>query len=214
MSKDTPYIVALVGLLFALVLIGSRWYMTNNVEESAMTTLNNNVRTSAIQHINMKSRVDMGSLFINQDGNADIIADPYVDPNSDFESTVMSKLTGVTDGAQVRFDYVTTAELAETPDTYPVTVYRYSETDGWVTETTGIKDNWRPLEDDDQIEAIRVQYRQPGHASNSETTDLDDPDYWTYQSTIQVDRSDFSKDVEVAQDAANEPVMNDVRAAN
>lgn len=193
--RDVPYILAMIGFIVAFAVLGMIFFFTDSDEDKAVTTLNNLARNSAIHHVDMTSRVDIGHMYLNQDGTAQIVEDPSADPNVDFESAV---LTGIAEnapkGSEVRFDYVTRTGSR----TIPVSVYTW-DGETWSVKTEGNKRNWRPMTARESVEAIRVQYREVGNRANSDTTDLDDPDYWSYQSTIEVDRSDF---VEAKMEAA------------
>lgn len=188
--RDIPNILALMGVMFGMVIVGFVLYSTNISEDLEVTQLNNLTRNSALHHVDMTSRVDIGHVYLNQEGTARIVSDP-AQTDADFESAVLSEIQqSAPDGSQVRFDYVTHTEGTD----YPVTVYTLNEGTWEHYAPAASAYPWRPLNERESVEAIRVQYRQDGNTSNKETTDMGDPAYWTYQSTVEVNRSDFVED--------------------
>lgn len=196
MLRDIPSIVGLMVTIFALFLVGMALYMTDNEQNATVSAMNTMTRTSAINHVDMASRVDTGHLYLNQDGWADVVEDPEASDTADFESSILNEMTGRVDqGAEVRFDYVTRTGSR----TVPVAIYTYDgeawapkmvEQNGEQVPLVETRSDWRPMTAQESVEAIRVQYREPGNASNT-SDDVDNPNYWSYQSTVELDRSDF-----------------------
>lgn len=180
MLRDSPYIFGLMFLILAMLGIGTVWYISDINEDSSVTQLNEVLRGTAINQVDLVARVDPGHVYINQEGPANL---NQSDP--DFESDMLFRLQSeLSAGSQVRFDYATHLDNANTPGT----LYEYSEDGGtlkWVRQTMS---GTRTLEPMESIEGIRVRVRSSSHSAN--VTDMNDQDYWTYQSTVEVNRSD------------------------
>jgi len=196
MLRDIPSIVGLMVTMFALFLVGMVLYMTDTEQNATVTAMNTMTRTSAINHVDMASRVDTGHFYLNQNGVANVVEDPASSPNTDFESSVLTEMSSQVDqGAEVRFDYVTRTGSRS----IPVAVYTYDgevwtpkvvEQNGENVPMVDTRPDWRPMTAQESVEAIRIQYREPGNKANA-SEDVDNPDYWSYQSTVELDRSDF-----------------------
>lgn len=189
MLRDFPYVIGMILFIGLFSVMGTVLYITNTQEDEAVTMLNTLARNSAIQHVDNVSRVDIGHVYLNQEGTAYIVDDPD-STNADFETSVLSTLDNTLPvTSEVRFDYVTRAGSR----TIPVSVYVLGE-DGWQVKTDNLKSYWRELGARESVEAIRVQVRNSESTANLDTDDLDNADYWTYQSTIEVNRSEFVKE--------------------
>lgn len=180
MLRDSPYIFGLMFLIMALLGIGTVWYISDINEDTSVNQLNEVLRGTAISQVDLVARVDPGHVYINQEGPANL---NQSDP--DFESEMLFRLQDeLGPGSQVRFDYATNLDNANTPGT----LYEYSDegaTLAWVRQTLS---GTRTLEPMESIEGIRVRIRSANHSAN--VSDMNDQDYWTYQSTVEVNRSD------------------------
>ena len=173
-------------LLMALVGIGTVWYISDINEDSSVTQLNEVLRGTAISQVDLVARVDPGHVYINQEGPANLNQS-----EPDFESEMLFRLQDeLGPGSQVRFDYATKIDEANSP----ATLYEYSEDLKWVRKTMS---GTRTLDPMESLEGIRVRIRVAKHTSNLTDvedevylTDMNDEDYWTYQSTVEVNRSD------------------------
>lgn len=186
MLRDSPYIMGLMFLLMALLGIGTVWYISDINEDSNVTQLNEVLRGTAISQVDLVARVDPGHVYINQEGPANLNQS-----EPDFESDMLFRLQNELDpGSQVRFDYATKIDEANSP----ATLYEYSEDLKWVRKTMS---GTRTLDPMESLEGIRVRIRVAKHTSHLTDvedevylTDMNDEDYWTYQSTVEVNRSD------------------------
>lgn len=164
-------------LLMALLGIGTVWYISDINEDSSVTQLNEVLRGTAISQVDLVARVDPGHVYINQEGPANLNQS-----EPDFESEMLFRLQDeLGPGSQVRFDYATHSDSTNDP----ITLYEYSEDLKWVRKTMS---GTRTLDSMESIEGIRVRIRAANHTAN--VSDMNDEDYWTYQSTVEVNRSD------------------------
>lgn len=181
MLRDSPYIMGLTLLLLAMLGIGTVWYVTDINEDTSVTELNEVLRGTAISQVDLVARVDPGHVYINQDGEASLNQS-----EPDFESEMLFRLQEeLPAGSQIRFDYATRDDSSNITATH----YEYSDQSGatlkWVRQTLPKSRTLEPME---SIEGIRIRVRDATHTNN--VSDMDDADYWTYQSTVEVNRSD------------------------
>lgn len=181
MLRDNPYIIGLILILTTLIGIGTVSYIVDINEDTTVTTLNETLRATTINQIDLASRVDPGHVYLNQSGSANLDTD-----NPDFETDMLLKFNDeLKDGSLVRFDYA----IKETTEDIPATTYKYhlSEDDkvSWSLENVA---GTRPLDQNESVEGVRVRVRSAGHTANVD--DPNDQDYWSYQSTVEVNRSD------------------------
>lgn len=192
MLRDSPYIFGLMFLLMAMLGIGTVWYISDINEDSSVAQLNEVLRGTAISQVDLVARVDPGHVYINQEGPATLNQS-----EPDFESEMLFRIQDeLGPGSQVRFDYATNLDNVNTP----ATLYEYSDEGGarkWVRQTMS---GTRTLDPMESIEGIRVRIRSANHTAN--VTDMNDEDYWTYQSTVEVNRSDK---IVTVMDELNEP---------
>lgn len=185
MLRDSPYLIGLILILGAFIGIGTVWYVSDINEDSTVGTLNETVRATTISQVDLSSRVEPGVVYLNQIGEANMDSD-----NPDFETELLGNIAKIdlTDGSIVRIDYATAKETEE----LPASVHQYNVTeDGvvtWTSTTEGIVSPIRPLDEDEAVEGLRVRIRKEGHSANVD--DVRDADYWSYQSTVEVNRSD------------------------
>ena len=180
MLRDSPYIVGLIFLLMALLGIGTVWYISDINEDSSVAQLNEVLRGTAISQVDLVARVDPGHVYINQEGPANLN-----ESEPDFESDMLFRLQGeLGPGSQVRFDYATKINEVNSP----ATLYEYSEEGATLKWVRKSMDGTRTLDPMESLEGIRVRIRAANHTAN--VTDMNDEDYWTYQSTVEVNRSD------------------------
>lgn len=185
--RDIGYIFGLVAFVLVFLLIGGTWYLSDVKEDTQVTELNTLLRTASINQVSLTSRVEVGSVYMNQVGQANLDAD-----EPDFETTILKGLTSgkSVDGDIVRMDYITNStDTAKVP----ATIYRYNASQKkWLyTATAGL----RPLNELESVDAIRVRYRKAGHTANGSSDKPEDDAYWTYQSTVEVSRSDAVKEL-------------------
>lgn len=174
--RDIPYILGIMLLVIAAVLVGSVWYGTDINEDRAVTDLNAALRTTSVEHISLSSRLEPGMVYLQQNGAANMKTD-----EPDFETALLNELpdiASITDGSLVRIDYALTGS-----DTVVATQYKYANKKWTAMSLSGA----RALKSTDPVDVIRVRYRLDGHSSNG--TNIKSQDYWTYQSTVEVDRS-------------------------
>lgn len=180
MLRDSPYIFGLIFLIMALLGIGTIWYVSDINEDTSVNQLNEVLRGTAINQVDLVARVDPGHVYINQEGSANLNQS-----EPDFESDMLFRLQSeLKAGSQVRFDYATHLDNTNVP----ATLYEYTDDGGtlkWVRQTMS---GTRTLEPMESIEGIRVRIRSSNHTAN--VSDMNDEDYWTYQSTVEVNRSD------------------------
>lgn len=186
MLRDSPYIIGLIMLIGAFIGVGTIWYVTDMNEDASVNTLNDTLRATAISQVDLASRVDPGHVFLNQSGEANMDMD-----HPDFETEFLTHFNGqLTTGSIVRFDYVTKEDDESRP--VPAMTYEYSENEtgdvAWTPTTAFNIAPTRPLDYDESIEGIRVRIRNSEQTLN--VTDVRDPDFWSYQSTVEVNRSD------------------------
>lgn len=179
--RDVPYIFGFMLLFVAAIVTGGIWYATDVNEDSAVSDLNAILRTSAVDNVSLVSRVDPGMVYLKQNGNAN-----FKESDPDFETDVLKKLAElgeVKEKSVVRIDYILTND-----ETVVASMYTKKSDANWKAETIA---NARTLKERDPVDAIRIRYRVEGHSSNGSDPKKDD--YWTYQSTVEVERS---KDME------------------
>lgn len=190
--RDLPWIVGLIAFFIAFIIVGGAWYAYDNKEDEMVTSLNEWVRSSAVNHVDLTSRTDVGQVYIDQNGPAKIIADKNVGA-ADFESAVLTKIAqSAPNDSEVRFDYI----LANDSSQPVVSIYEYENaTWNYKNDTYEVPwtrpSEWRYLKEREPIEVIRVQYRVNNNTATTNDTDVDNPDYWTYQSTVEVNRSNY-----------------------
>lgn len=190
--RDLPWIVGLIAFFIAFIIVGGAWYAYDNKEDEMVTSLNEWVRSSAVNHVDLTSRTDVGQVYLDQNGPAKIIADKNVGA-ADFESAVLTKIAqSAPNDSEVRFDYI----LANDSSQPVVSIYEYENaTWNYKNDTNEVPwtrpSEWRYLKEREPIEVIRVQYRVNDNTATTNDTDVDNPDYWTYQSTVEVNRSDY-----------------------
>ena len=185
MLRDSPYLIGLILIIGAFIGIGTVWYVSDINEDSTVGTLNETVRATTISQVDLSSRVEPGVVYLNQIGEANMDSD-----NPDFETELLSNIAklDLTNGSIVRIDYATAKETEELPAS--VHQYNIDEEDNvtWTTTTEGIASPIRPLDEGEAVEGVRVRIRREGHSGNVD--DVMDADYWSYQSTVEVNRSD------------------------
>src|SRR5699024_1270471 len=119
--KDLPWIVGLVAFFLAFIIVGGAWYAYDNKEDEMVTSLNEWVRSSAVNHVDLTSRTDVGQVYLDQNGPAKIIADKNVGA-ADFESAILTKIAeSAPNDSEVRFDYI----LANDSSQQVVSIYEY-----------------------------------------------------------------------------------------
>ena len=186
MLRDSPFIVSLILIIGALIAVGSIWYVSDINEDSTVSTLNETLRATTISQVDLSSRIEPGVVILNQDGEANLDVD-----NPDFETELLNQIakSELSNGSIVRIDYAT----VEVTDEMPATIYAYNldpETGDvtWTPSIEGVTSPIRPLNDREHVEGVRVRVRKAGHSAN-----VDDPEYsdfLSYQSTVEVNRSD------------------------
>ena len=185
MLRDSPYLIGLILIISAFVGVGVVWYVSDINEDSTVGTLNETVRATTISQVDLSSRVEPGVVYLNQIGEAN-----RDEENPDFETELLNKIAALdlTDGSLVRIDYAVSEETEELPAS--VHQYNIDEEDNvtWTTTTEGIVSPIRPLDEGEAVEGVRVRIRNIGHSGNVD--DVGDADYWSYQSTVEVNRSD------------------------
>ncbi len=173
----------------AIMSIGTIWFVTDINEDSTVTTLNETLRATAISEVDLSSRVDPGHVYINQDGHANIIDNADAD-DYDFESEMLTRIAEKIDsGSIVRFDY---APIEEQPEII-ASAYEYTVSDDGVGTWSvwdGVVDDIEPISVGESLEGIRVRIRRASDSSTARISDQRDSDYWSYQSTVEVNRSD------------------------
>lgn len=179
--RDIGYLMGLIVFIFVFIFIGGTWYFSDIREDTQIAELNTLLRTASINQVSLTSRVEVGSVYMNQNGQANMSAD-----KPDFETTILKGLTSKesTEGDVVRIDYITndssTAKV-------PATIYRYKPDQKKWIYTADAK--LRPLKEMESVDAIRVRFRKAGHSANGNSDKPEDEAYWTYQSTVEVSRS-------------------------
>lgn len=191
--RDIPYIFGMMLGFVAIVLLGGIWFATDINEDTEVNDLNTIVRTTAISHVSLASRVKPGAVFLDQNGLANFNVD-----TPDFETSLLNSLdkaNAIPTGSIVRFDYILTGKQDVIATEYTLKGLKPDKkTADWkASDLTKSTPKARALVLDDSVDAIRVRYRKAGHSSNSD--DKKTADYWTYQSTVEVDRSDDIKKV-------------------
>lgn len=185
MLRDSPYLIGLILIIGAFIGIGTVWYVSDINEDSTVGTLNEMVRATTINQVDLASRVEPGVVYLNQEGEANLDAE-----NPDFETDLLNQIAKMemTNGSIVRIDYATATETEEIPAS--VYVYNVNEEGDvtWEPTTEGIVRPIRPLEPAEAVDGVRVRIRKQGHSANVD--DARDADYWSYQSTVEVNRSD------------------------
>lgn len=191
--RDIPYIFGMMLGFIAVVILGGIWFATDINEDTEVNELNTIVRTTAISHVSLASRVKPGVVYLDQNGLANFNVD-----KPDFETSVLNilnKNNAIPTGSVIRFDYILTGKPDVIASEYTLNGLKSDKkTADWKSsDLTKSTPKARSLVLDDSVDAIRVRYRKAGHSSNSD--DKKSADYWTYQSTVEVDRSDDIKKV-------------------
>lgn len=192
MLRESPYLLALITVFVALIGFGSVWYISDINEDTAVLTLNETLRSTAINQVDLSVRVKPGHVYLDQDGGAKIARGST---DEDFESEMLTILApGLSDGSIVRFDYALVENTVDIPATaYIMSVNSDNLAEWKVWDNT--YDNIRPLALGESIDGIRVRIRHNEDATVTSIEDQTDPDFWTYQSTVEVNRSDMVRDV-------------------
>ena len=185
--RDVPYILGFMLLFVAAIVLGGRWYGSDIREDTAVTNLNTILRTTAIEQVSPVSRIDTGMVYLNQEGVANMN-----DTTPDFETSILFQISETIApkvGSKVRFDYI----LTDSQDVV-ATQYVYTDSNVWQNDVSNIvTPGSRALEYREGVEAVRVRYRLDGQSSNHDNPT--NKNYWTYQSTIEVARSEAIQDM-------------------
>ena len=205
MLRDSPYIIGLIVILAAFIGIGFVWFVSDINEDTAVTSLNETLRGTTINQVDLASRVDPGQVYLNQEGAANIAVDPEAEV--DYESEVLNNITtDLPTDSIARFDYMTNNQTTDVPaTTYVYTapsedaetdigtwqeITNYSDEDLSLQDQTVdyLTDNTRALELDESVNGVQLRIRRAGYSAN--VLDPTDTDFWSYQSTVEVNRSD------------------------
>lgn len=196
MLRDSPYIIGIILIIGSLIGIGTVMYISDINEDSAVTSLNETLRATTINQVDLSSRTEPGVVYINQDGSARIegqeLNQDFDEDELDFESIMLLHFKDdLASNSIVRFDYAMGNAPIEKKRSKS---YKYEEVSEdvhkWVDvsserydgdETTGLDLTY-------PIEGVRVRVRNEKHYANEE--DETDSDFWTYQSTVEINRSD------------------------
>lgn len=193
MIRDVPRTIAFFIFATMVIIFGVRHYMTNIVEDEAVSQLNSVLLTSTTESVLDYSRVQPGFVYLNQDGSA-------MDTETNFEKTVLDRINpGEATGSILRVDYrlheLQSLTDPSLPEAIRSTQYVWDGSE-WTLDPSY---DQKPINNRYNISAVRLSYRRIGHSRSDAITDPNDDAYWTYRSTSEVNRSDLVQDQMVAE---------------